>query len=86
MLGKEGMDIVQVPQNSTAPQDATLCEDQKRDSEGSFKFEDPTEVTAGETFFQPLGVTPTTKVLPKAVRGSNGSECVHTWFMASDGS
>ncbi|XP_074910217.1 chromosome-associated kinesin KIF4A isoform X3 [Buteo buteo] len=43
--------------------DATLCEDQTRDSEGSFKLEDPTEVTAGETFFQPVCITPTTKVL-----------------------
>ncbi|NXE13487.1 KIF4 protein, partial [Lophotis ruficrista] len=43
--------------------DATRCEDQTRDSEGSFKLEDPTEVTAGETFFQPVCVTPTTKVL-----------------------
>ncbi|NXW63217.1 KIF4 protein, partial [Eurystomus gularis] len=43
--------------------DATLGEDRTRDSEGSFKLEDPTEVTAGETFFQPVCVTPTTKVL-----------------------
>uniref|UniRef100_A0A8C0ECP5 Kinesin family member 4A n=1 Tax=Bubo bubo TaxID=30461 RepID=A0A8C0ECP5_BUBBB len=43
--------------------DAMLCEDQPRDSEGSFKLEDPTEVTAGETFFQPVCVTPTAKVL-----------------------
>ncbi|XP_042663280.1 chromosome-associated kinesin KIF4A isoform X2 [Tyto alba] len=43
--------------------DATLCEDQTGNSEGSFKLEDPTEVTAGETFFQPVCVTPTTKVL-----------------------
>ncbi|NWU65485.1 KIF4 protein, partial [Pterocles burchelli] len=44
-------------------QDAALSEDQTRDLEGSFKLEDPTEVTAGETFFQPVCVTPTTKVL-----------------------
>lgn len=80
------MYIVKVLQNSTAPQDATLCEDQTRDSEGSFKLEDPTEVTAGETFFQPVCITPTTKVLPKAVRKNSGSECVHTLFTASDGS
>ncbi|XP_068813105.1 chromosome-associated kinesin KIF4A isoform X2 [Struthio camelus] len=43
--------------------DATLCADQTRDSEGSFKLEDPNEVTAGETFFQPVCITPTTKVL-----------------------
>ncbi|NXC43786.1 KIF4 protein, partial [Penelope pileata] len=42
---------------------ATLCEDRARDSEGFFKLEDPTEVTAGETFFQPVCITPTTKVL-----------------------
>ncbi|NXT77867.1 KIF4 protein, partial [Zapornia atra] len=42
---------------------ATLCQDQTRDSEGSFKLEDPTEVSAGETFFQPVCITPTTKVL-----------------------
>ncbi|KAM6253531.1 chromosome-associated kinesin KIF4A [Porphyrio hochstetteri] len=43
--------------------DAMLCQDQTRDSEGSFKLEDPTEVSAGETFFQPVCITPTTKVL-----------------------
>ncbi|KFO85464.1 Chromosome-associated kinesin KIF4, partial [Buceros rhinoceros silvestris] len=43
--------------------DSTLCADRTRDSEGSFKLEDPTEVTAGETFFQPVCITPTTKVL-----------------------
>ncbi|KAM9179874.1 chromosome-associated kinesin KIF4A [Mergus octosetaceus] len=42
---------------------ATVCEDQTRDSEGSFKLEDPTEVTPGETFFQPVCITPTAKVL-----------------------
>uniref|UniRef100_A0A8C0HQG9 Kinesin family member 4A n=1 Tax=Buteo japonicus TaxID=224669 RepID=A0A8C0HQG9_9AVES len=40
-----------------------ISSDQTRDSEGSFKLEDPTEVTAGETFFQPVCITPTTKVL-----------------------
>ena len=79
------MDIVEALQNSTAPQDATVCEDQTRDSEGSFKLEDPTEVTAGETFFQPVCITPTTKVLPKAVRTNSGSERAHTLFTASDG-
>ncbi|KFQ41747.1 PREDICTED: chromosome-associated kinesin KIF4A [Nestor notabilis] len=43
--------------------DAAQCEDRGRDSEGSFKLEDPTEVTVGETFFQPVCVTPATKVL-----------------------
>ncbi|NXK18929.1 KIF4 protein, partial [Arenaria interpres] len=41
--------------------DATLCEDQTRDSEGSSKLEDSTGATEGETFFKP--VTQTTKVL-----------------------
>lgn len=39
-----------------------MSEDQTRDSEGSFKLEDPTEVTAGETFFEPICITPTKKV------------------------
>ncbi|XP_027580754.1 chromosome-associated kinesin KIF4A isoform X1 [Pipra filicauda] len=43
--------------------EATTCEDPQRDSEGSLKLEDPTMVKAGESFFQPLCVTPTTKVL-----------------------
>uniref|UniRef100_A0A8B9V217 Kinesin family member 4A n=1 Tax=Anas zonorhyncha TaxID=75864 RepID=A0A8B9V217_9AVES len=40
-----------------------VSSDQTRDSEGSFKLEDPTEVTPGETFFQPVCITPTAKVL-----------------------
>ncbi|XP_014799050.1 PREDICTED: chromosome-associated kinesin KIF4-like [Calidris pugnax] len=55
------MDIVDVLQSSTAPQDATLCEDQSRDSEGSSKLEDSTGATVAETFFKP--VTQPTKVL-----------------------
>ncbi|KAM6381176.1 chromosome-associated kinesin KIF4A isoform 1-T1 [Pluvialis apricaria] len=51
--------------------DAMLREDPKRDSEGSFKLEDPTEVTEGETFFQPVCVAPTTKVL-KDITGQDG--------------
>uniref|UniRef100_A0A8C5TGB0 Kinesin family member 4A n=1 Tax=Malurus cyaneus samueli TaxID=2593467 RepID=A0A8C5TGB0_9PASS len=43
--------------------ETTTCEEHKRDSEGSLKLEDPTEVKAGESFFQPVCVTPTTKVL-----------------------
>uniref|UniRef100_A0A8C3RPJ3 Kinesin family member 4A n=1 Tax=Chelydra serpentina TaxID=8475 RepID=A0A8C3RPJ3_CHESE len=43
--------------------DGPMSEDQTRDSEGSFKLEDPTEVTAGETFFEPICITPTKKVL-----------------------
>ncbi|XP_014810819.1 PREDICTED: chromosome-associated kinesin KIF4A [Calidris pugnax] len=41
--------------------DATLCEDQSRDSEGSSKLEDSTGATVAETFFKP--VTQPTKVL-----------------------
>ncbi|XP_064568907.1 chromosome-associated kinesin KIF4A isoform X2 [Zonotrichia leucophrys gambelii] len=43
--------------------ETTTCEEHKRDSEGSLKLEDPTEVKAEETFFQPVCVTPTNKVL-----------------------
>ncbi|XP_074456337.1 chromosome-associated kinesin KIF4A isoform X2 [Larus michahellis] len=43
--------------------DATVCEDQTKDSEGSFMLKDYTELTAGGTFFQPVCVTQTTKVL-----------------------
>lgn len=78
------MDVVDVLQNSTAPQDATVCEDQTKDSEGSFMLKDYTELTAGGTFFQPVCVTQTTKVLSKVVRKNDDSECVCTLFMASD--
>uniref|UniRef100_A0A8C0URN1 Kinesin family member 4A n=1 Tax=Cyanistes caeruleus TaxID=156563 RepID=A0A8C0URN1_CYACU len=43
--------------------ETTTCEEHKRDLEGSLKLEDPTEVKAAESFFQPVCVTPTTKVL-----------------------
>ncbi|XP_064282621.1 chromosome-associated kinesin KIF4A isoform X2 [Passer domesticus] len=43
--------------------ETTTCEENKRDSEGSLKLEDPTEVKAEESFFQPVCITPTTKVL-----------------------
>lgn len=65
-MGKEGLNVVKVLQKNSVPQNATVCEDQTRDSEGSFKLEDPTEVNPGETFFQPVCVTPTAKVLAKA--------------------
>uniref|UniRef100_A0A8C4V5D0 Kinesin family member 4A n=1 Tax=Falco tinnunculus TaxID=100819 RepID=A0A8C4V5D0_FALTI len=52
--------------------------DKSRDSDGCFRLEDPTEVASGETFFQPVCVTPTTKVMPKAVRTNSGSDCAHT--------
>uniref|UniRef100_A0A8C3Y498 Kinesin family member 4A n=1 Tax=Catharus ustulatus TaxID=91951 RepID=A0A8C3Y498_CATUS len=41
----------------------TTCEEHKRDSEGSLKLEDPMEMKEEESFFQPVCVTPTTKVL-----------------------
>ncbi|KAB0389028.1 hypothetical protein E2I00_002514, partial [Balaenoptera physalus] len=34
-----------------------------RDSEGSFKLEDPTEVTPGLSFFNPVCATPNSKIL-----------------------
>uniref|UniRef100_A0A8C5IDA1 Kinesin family member 4A n=1 Tax=Junco hyemalis TaxID=40217 RepID=A0A8C5IDA1_JUNHY len=40
-----------------------LVSEHKRDSEGSLKLEDPTDVKAEETFFQPVCVTPTNKDL-----------------------
>ncbi|KAM6991341.1 chromosome-associated kinesin KIF4-like [Passerculus sandwichensis] len=43
--------------------ETTTCEEHKRDSEGSLKLEDPMEVKAEESFFQPVSITPTTKVL-----------------------
>ncbi|KFP33826.1 Chromosome-associated kinesin KIF4 [Colius striatus] len=43
--------------------DATLGEDKVKDLDDSFKLEDPTEVTEGETFFKPVCVAPTAKVL-----------------------
>uniref|UniRef100_A0A8D0L229 Kinesin family member 4A n=1 Tax=Sphenodon punctatus TaxID=8508 RepID=A0A8D0L229_SPHPU len=43
--------------------DGTIFEDQTRDSEGSIRLEDPTEVTFGKTFFEPVCITPTKEVL-----------------------
>lgn len=45
------------------PQGAAMCEDQTKDSEGSFKLEDLPDVTAGETFFKPVYVPPNMTVL-----------------------
>uniref|UniRef100_A0A8C5IDH5 Kinesin family member 4A n=1 Tax=Junco hyemalis TaxID=40217 RepID=A0A8C5IDH5_JUNHY len=42
---------------------AGVVAEHKRDSEGSLKLEDPTDVKAEETFFQPVCVTPTNKDL-----------------------
>uniref|UniRef100_A0A8C5ID88 Kinesin family member 4A n=1 Tax=Junco hyemalis TaxID=40217 RepID=A0A8C5ID88_JUNHY len=41
---------------------AGVVAEHKRDSEGSLKLEDPTDVKAEETFFQPVCVTPTNKL------------------------
>ncbi|XP_041341142.1 chromosome-associated kinesin KIF4A [Pyrgilauda ruficollis] len=43
--------------------ETTTYEENKRDSEGSLKLEDPTEVKAEDSFFQPVCAIPTTKVL-----------------------
>lgn len=37
--------------------------DRTQDSEGSFQLEDPTEVTPGLTFFNPVSATPNSKIL-----------------------
>ncbi|NXU53349.1 KIF4 protein, partial [Turnix velox] len=46
-----------------ACQDATVSEDQTKDSEGSSKLEDSDDLTTGETFFQPICSLPNAKVL-----------------------
>ncbi|KAM6990794.1 LOW QUALITY PROTEIN: chromosome-associated kinesin KIF4-like [Passerculus sandwichensis] len=43
--------------------ETTTCEEHKRDSEGSLKLENPTEVKAEESFSQTVSITPTTRVL-----------------------
>ncbi|XP_041252520.1 chromosome-associated kinesin KIF4A [Onychostruthus taczanowskii] len=43
--------------------ETTTYEENKRDSEGSLKLEDPTEVKAEDSFFQPVCAIPTTKIL-----------------------
>ncbi|XP_039945926.1 chromosome-associated kinesin KIF4A [Hirundo rustica] len=43
--------------------ETTISEENKRDSEESLKLEDPTDVKAEDSFFQPVCVTPTSKVL-----------------------
>ncbi|XP_069468552.1 chromosome-associated kinesin KIF4A isoform X2 [Ambystoma mexicanum] len=43
--------------------DCTTLEDRSKESEMSLKLEDPTEVTTGESFFNPPCITPTKKVL-----------------------
>lgn len=40
--------------------------EQTQDSEGSFKLEDPTEVTPGLSFFNPICATPNSKILKEA--------------------
>lgn len=43
-------------------QDGLGTVEQTQDSEGSFKLEDPTEVTPGLSFFNPVCATPNSKV------------------------
>lgn len=44
------------------PQDSSGSVERAQDSEGSFKLEDPTEVTPGLSFFNPVCATPSSKV------------------------
>lgn len=44
------------------PQDSSGSVERAQDSEGSFKLEDPTEVTPGLSFFHPVCATPNSKV------------------------
>ncbi|XP_040598555.1 chromosome-associated kinesin KIF4A-like [Mesocricetus auratus] len=67
---KQGMDC-----SVTCGCDPTKCQNHQQeqsslgtiewnqDSEGSFKLEDPTEVTPGRSFFNPVCATPNTKIL-----------------------
>lgn len=71
VVGRDGCSTRASP--SAAPQETTTCEEQKRDSQGSLKLEDPTEVKAGDSFFQPVCVTPPTKVFP-GIRDSRAAE------------
>lgn len=55
------------------PQDCSGSVERAQDSEGSFKLEDPTEVTPGLSFFHPVCATPNSKVSgPERV-----ADCVH---------
>ncbi|XP_074064455.1 chromosome-associated kinesin KIF4A isoform X2 [Macrotis lagotis] len=49
--------------NREQPVDMSSSTENIQDSEGSFKLEDPTEVTAGLNFFNPVCATPSSKIL-----------------------
>ncbi|XP_021106174.1 chromosome-associated kinesin KIF4A isoform X2 [Heterocephalus glaber] len=49
--------------NRQQGQDSLGTVERTRDSEGSFKLEDPTEVTPGLSFFNPVCATPNSKIL-----------------------
>ncbi|XP_065702619.1 chromosome-associated kinesin KIF4 isoform X2 [Patagioenas fasciata] len=56
-------DLVSCRNRDPGVQDALLGEDQTKESEGSFKLEYLSELTAGGTFFQPLNITSPSEVL-----------------------
>ncbi|KAM6143493.1 chromosome-associated kinesin KIF4A [Erethizon dorsatum] len=49
--------------NRQQGQDSLGTVERTQDSEGSFKLEDPTEVTPGSSFFNPVCATPNSKIL-----------------------
>lgn len=49
--------------NRQQGQDGSGTVERAQDSEGSFKLEDPTEVTPGLSFFNPVCATPNSKIL-----------------------
>uniref|UniRef100_A0A8C3KZ74 Kinesin family member 4A n=1 Tax=Chrysolophus pictus TaxID=9089 RepID=A0A8C3KZ74_CHRPC len=65
--------------------DSTKCRNRDpgfQDSEGSFKLEDLPDVTAGETFFQPVYIPPTVKVLA-TLRAAPTLQCKQVGFLRS---
>ncbi|EHB09248.1 Chromosome-associated kinesin KIF4A [Heterocephalus glaber] len=54
--------LIKVPRKNIQGDSFSTVE-QTRDSEGSFKLEDPTEVTPGLSFFNPVCATPNGKIL-----------------------
>ncbi|XP_065499200.1 chromosome-associated kinesin KIF4A isoform X2 [Caloenas nicobarica] len=56
-------DLAKCRNRDPGVRDASPGEDQTKESEGSFKLEDLSEVTAGGTFFQPVNITSTSEVL-----------------------
>ncbi|XP_051034980.1 chromosome-associated kinesin KIF4A isoform X2 [Phodopus roborovskii] len=51
--------------NRQQSQDNSDAIERTQDSESSFKLEDPTEVTSGLSFFNPVCITPSSKILKK---------------------